>query len=42
VWTEIWRDCRNVKGGWRCVTEQGEQLFIRYQADYAERFQARA
>ena len=35
--TEVWRDCRNVKGGWRCVTEHGEELFIRYPADYAER-----
>ena len=36
--TEIWHDCRNVKGGWRCVTERGEELFIQYPADYAERF----
>lgn len=36
--TEIWRDCRNVKGGWRCVTEQSEELFIQYPVDYAERF----
>jgi hypothetical protein len=35
--TEIWRDCRNVEDGWRCVTEHGEELFIRYPADYAER-----
>lgn len=36
--TEVWRDCRNVKGGWRCVTEHGQELFIRYPADYAEQF----
>jgi hypothetical protein len=36
--TEVWRDCHNVKGGWRCVTEHGEELFIRYSADYEERF----
>jgi len=36
--TEVWRDCRNVKGGWRCVPEHGEELFIQYPADYAERF----
>jgi len=28
--TEIWRDCRNVRNGWRCVTEYGEELFIQY------------
>jgi len=37
--TEIWRDCRNVKGGWRCVTEYGEELFVQYAPDYAERLQ---
>jgi hypothetical protein len=36
--TEIWRGCRNVEDGWRCVTEAGEELFIQYPADYAERF----
>jgi len=35
---EIWRDCRNVEGGWPCVTEHGEELFIQYAPDYAERF----
>ena len=30
--TEVWRDCRNVEGGWRCVTEHGEELFIRYRS----------
>jgi|SRR6516164_1448031 len=37
--TEVWRDCRNVKGGWRCTTERGEDLFIHYSPDYAERWQ---
>jgi hypothetical protein len=36
--TEVWRDCRNVEGGWRCVTEHGKELFIQYPPDYAERF----
>ena len=36
--TEIWRDCHNVKDGWRCVTEGGEELFIQYPPDYAKEF----
>ena len=32
--TEVWRDCRNVKGGWRCVTEHGEELFVHYPPGY--------
>ena len=37
--TEIWHDCRNVEGGWRCVTEFGEELYVQYRPDYAQRFQ---